>query len=113
MQKFILLFRGSNIYQPGQSVDVQEAYKVKMMNWVGELIQKEIHVGSEPLEQTGAQVYGKLQTVIDKPFGKENQILGGTTIIQAKDIATAIEIVKTCPLLQTEANIEIRPIQSF
>jgi hypothetical protein len=32
--------------------------------------------------------------------------------VQAKDIKEAIEIAKGCPILESNANIEVRPIQN-
>jgi len=55
---------------------------------------------------------GKRQ-VTDGPFGEANAIVGGCTIVQAKDIDEAIEIAKGCPILESNANVEVRPIQKM
>jgi hypothetical protein len=111
MEKFMLLFRGSDVYQPGQSPEALQALKQKMIHWVTDLSQKGMHVGSEPLEPTGKNVSGAQKTVTNAPFGVAKEIIGGCTIVQAKDINEAIEIAKGCPLLESNANIEVRPIQ--
>jgi hypothetical protein len=59
MEKFMLLFRGSDVYQPGQSPEALQALKQKMIHWVVDLSKKGVHVASEPLEPTGKQVSGK------------------------------------------------------
>jgi hypothetical protein len=33
--------------------------------------------------------------------------------VQAKDINEAVEIAKGCPILESNANIEVRPIQKM
>ncbi|MGY3211510.1 YciI family protein [Mucilaginibacter sp. HD30] len=113
MEKFMLLFRGSDVYQPDQSPEDLQVLKEKMMNWVFDLVNKGLHVSSEPLEQTGKQVKGAEKIVIDAPFGEGRGVIGGCTIVLAKNIDAAIELAKTCPILATNANIEVRPIQSF
>jgi len=111
MEKFMLLFRGSDVYQSGQPPEALQALKQKMIHWVVDLSKKGIHVASEPLEPTGKHVNGVKKTVTDAPFGKEKEVIGGCTIVQAKDINEAIEIAKGCPILGSDANIEVRPIQ--
>ena len=112
MEKFMLLFRGSDVYQPGQSPEALQALKQKMIHWVGHLAEKGVHVASEPLQPTGKQVNGTKKTVTDGPFGQAKEIIGGCTIVQAKDLYEAVEIAKACPILETNASIEVRPIQS-
>jgi hypothetical protein len=113
MEKFMLLFRGSDAYQPGQSPETLETLKQKMVNWVVDLSKRGLHVASEPLQPAGKQVNGTKRTVTDTPFGERKEIIGGCTIVQAKDIDEAIEIAKGCPILETNANIEVRPIQKI
>lgn len=113
MQNFIFLFRGSDVYQPGQSPEVLLALKQKLIHWIGDLSKKGVHVGSEPLEPIGKQVSGTKKTITDGPFGAAKEIIGGCTIVQAKDINEAIEIAKGCPILESNANIEVRPIQKM
>jgi hypothetical protein len=111
MEKFMLLFRGSDVYQPGQPPEALQDLKQKMIHWVVDLSQKGVHVSSEPLEPTGKHVSGRKKTVTDTPFGEIKEIIGGCTIVQAEDIDEAVEIAKSCPLLASNANVEVRPIQ--
>ena len=113
MQKFMLLFRGSDVYQPGQSPEALAALKQKLIHWLVDLSKKGIHVASEPMEPVGKQVSGVKKTIIDGPFGEGREIIGGCTIIQVKDIDEALEIAKGCPILASNANIEVRPIQKM
>jgi hypothetical protein len=111
MEKFMLLFRGSDVYQPGQPPEAVQALKQKLIHWIIDLSGKGVHVASEPLEPTGKQVKGTKKTLADTPFGEGREIIGGCTIVQAKDINEAVEIAKGCPILESNASIEIRPIQ--
>ena len=86
MQKFMLLFRGSDVYQPDQSPEALLDLKQKMIHWIVDLSKKGVHVDSEPLQPTGKHVSGTKRTVTDAPFGKAKEVIGGCTIVQAKDI---------------------------
>jgi len=109
----MFLFRGSDVYQPGQSPESLQALKERLIHWVIYLSESGLHVASEPLEPTGKQVNGTKKTVTDTPFGEGREIIGGCTIVLAKDIQEAVEIAKGCPILESNANIEIRPLQKI
>jgi hypothetical protein len=113
MEKFMLLFRGSDVYQPDQSPEALQILTQRMMNWLGELSEKGMHVTSERLKRTGMQVTGAQKVLTDNPFGDAREVIGGCTIVQAMNINEAIEIAKRCPILETDANIEVRPILSM
>lgn len=113
MEKFMLLFRGSEVYQPDQSPEALQVLTQRMMDWLGDLSEKGMHVTSERLKRTGKQVIGAKKTLTDLPFGGEREVVGGCTIVQARDIQEAIEIAKRCPILATNATIEVRPILSI
>ena len=112
MEKFILLFRGSDVYQPDQSPEALQALTIKMIDWVGDLIKNGNHVSSEKWQRAGKKVSGAMKIVNDNPFGEAQEIIGGCTIVLAKDFNEAVEIAKACPILETNATIEIRAIQS-
>jgi hypothetical protein len=113
MEKFVLVFRGSDVYQPSQPPEALEALKQNMIHWLTDLSKKGVHVASEPLQRTGKHINGRNKIVTDGPFGKAKEIIGGYTIVEAKDINEAIEIAKTCPILESEANVEVRPVQKM
>ncbi len=112
MNKFILLFRGSEVYKPDQSAEALDALKTKMISWVLDLTAKGLHVASEPMQRHGRQVIGSERTVIDGAYGRESEIVGGCTIVLANDIDAAVDIARACPILETNATIEVREIQN-
>ena len=111
MQRFILLFRGSDVYQPEQSTEALGALTVKMIAWVGDLSREGKHVASERFQRIGKQVYDTT-TTLDIPFSQGKEVIGGCTIVLAKDFNEALEIAKGCPILESNASIEVRPIQN-
>ncbi len=64
-----------------------------------------------PLEKSGKVVKGTQKTVTDGPFAEAKDVIGGFTIIQARDLEQASELAKSCPILETGGSVEVRPIQ--
>jgi hypothetical protein len=114
MEKFMLLFRGgehhaSNAQESQAAADNMQEW----MNWMGDLGQKGILVGAEPLQPTGKQVTGKNKTVTDGPYEEANETVGGYLIVNAKDIDEAVEISKGCPIFNENGKVEVRPLQKM
>jgi hypothetical protein len=63
-----------------------------------------------PLERTGKLVKGKQKTVTDGPFAESKDIVGGYTIVEARDLEQAVELSKGCPIFEREGMVEVRPI---
>ena len=53
-------------------------------------------------------VAGKQRTVTDGPYA-EKDVVGGYTIVEAKDIAHAIELSMGCPIFECGGLVEVRP----
>ncbi len=114
MEKFIFLFRGGenhayNAQDSKEAIDNMQAW----MNWMGELAQKGILVGAEPLQPTGKQVIGTKKVITDGPYTEAKEHVGGYLIVNAKDIDEAVEISKGCPVLSENGKVEVRPIQKM
>jgi hypothetical protein len=49
--------------------------------------------------------------VIDGPFAESKDLVGGYTLIEARDLEQAVELSKGCPIFEAEsATLEVRPI---
>jgi hypothetical protein len=64
-----------------------------------------------PLEHNGKVVKGKQKIVTDGPYAEAKDVVGGYTVIEARDITEAVELSKGCPLLEVDGSVEVRPIQ--
>ncbi len=114
MEKFMYLFRGgdNHAHNANDSAVAQENMQA-WMKWMGELGQKGILVGAEPLQPTGKQVSGKNKVVTDGPYAETKEMVGGYLIVNAKDIDEAVEISKGCPVFNENGKVEVRPIQKM
>jgi len=63
------------------------------------------------LERTGKVVKGNQKSVHDGPYAEAKDVVGGYTLIEAKDLAQAVELSKGCPILEVGGSVEVRPIR--
>jgi len=84
----------------------------KWTAWMKELAAKgHMRNQGHPLERAGKVVKGKRKTVIDGPFAESKDLVGGYTLIEARDLEQAVELSKGCPIFEAEsAVLEVRPI---
>ncbi len=109
MSEFLYIYRG------GERAQTPAAMQAQMQRWVAWLreLGEKGHIKSpgHPLERTGKLVRGKDKTVTDGPFA-EKDVVGGYTLVEAKDLAAAVELAKGCPILDFEGQVEVRPIMA-
>jgi len=111
MNEFVFLYRGG---EPGRSPERAQQMMQKWMAWFKELAEKgHIKDRGQPLERTGKLVNGKRKAVTDGPFAESKDVIGGYTLIVAKDIDQAAELSKGCPILEVEGQVEVRPVMKL
>jgi hypothetical protein len=105
MSEFLYLYRGGD-RQPTPAGMQQQMQR--WMTWLKELGEKG-HVKSQghPLEPAGKLVRGK--SVTDGPFA-EKDMVGGYSLIEAADLAQAVELSKGCPIHDYNGAVEVRPL---
>jgi hypothetical protein len=109
MSDFTFLYRGRDTTaSPEQIQKTMEKWRA----WFKELgEQGHIKDIGHPLESAGKVVKGKQKTVTDGPFAEAKDVVGGFTLIQARDLQQAVELSKGCPILEGGGSVEVRPIQ--
>lgn len=109
MSDFAFLYRGRDTdASPDQMQKRMEKWRAwfKQLGEQGHL--KDIGL---PLENSGKVVRGKEKSVTDGPFAEAKDVVGGFTLILARDLEQAAELSKTCPILEVGGSVEVRPIQ--
>jgi hypothetical protein len=111
MSEFAFLFRGR---QKFESPEQGQKHIQKWLAWFKELgAQGHIKHPGHPLEFTGKVVRGQQKIVTDGPYAEAKDLVGGYIIVQASDLAEAVELSKGCPILEVGGSVEIRPIQQL
>ena len=108
MTEFMYLYRG---YEPPASPEEMQKKTAKWMTWLKGLSDKG-HVKSlgEPLQPGGKVVKGQKKQVIDGPYAEAKDVVGGYSIIVARDLEQAVELSLGCPIFEDGGSVEIRPI---
>jgi hypothetical protein len=84
----------------------------KWMVWLKDLTDKgHIKDPGHPLERTGKLVNGRPKNVTDGPFAEAKDIVGGYTLVEARDLAQAVDLTSGCPILESAGGfVEVRPV---
>jgi hypothetical protein len=117
MAEFIYLYRNSPSARDA-AMGTPEARQKSMERWMAWLrdLENKGHVrsGGQPLEPRGKIVRGGTRTIVDGPFAEAKDVIGGYSIIIAKDAAEAAELAKGCPALDDpEGSVEVRPVAAM
>jgi hypothetical protein len=109
MSEFTYLYRGRQTFT---SAEQRQKHTEKWVAWFKELSAKgHIKDLGHPLEGAGKVVNGKEKIVKDGPFAEAKDVVGGYSVVEAADLAEAVELSKGCPILEVGGSVEVRPIQ--
>lgn len=112
MSEFTYLYRGG--MPPGSSPEEMQQRMQKWIAWFKELGQKgHLKDQGRPLERTGKVVRGKEKSVNDGPYAEAKDLIGGFTLIEATDLAQAVELSKGCPIFDVGGSVEVRPVMKI
>lgn len=108
MTEFIYLYRGGEMAEsPAEGQKQMQLW----MAWMKDLGEKgHLKAVGSPLEKTGKRVSGKEKVVSDGPFAEAKDLIGGYSLVNAKDIDEAVELAKGCPIFNFGGGVEVRPI---
>ncbi|MBZ5661534.1 MAG: YciI family protein [Acidobacteriia bacterium] len=111
MSEFTFLFRGRDT---NASPEQMQKTMEKWVAWFKDLGAKgHLKEPGHPLELTGKVVKGSQKTIIDGPYAEAKDVVGGFTVVEARDLAHAAELAKACPILEAGGSVEVRPIQKM
>jgi hypothetical protein len=111
MSEYIYLYHGGN---GTASPEQMQKTMQKWVSWMKELGDKgHIKDPGHPLENTGRVVKGKPGALTDGPFAEAKDVIGGYTIVQAKDLTQATELSKGCPIFDAGGYLEVRPVMKM
>ena len=111
MEKFMLIFHGA--MGEDQSPEVMQAHMGKWMSWIEKLNKEGRYVAGEPLIPGGKLVSGPNKTVTDRPYTEGKEIVGGFFLVNAKDMAEAVEISKDCPDYELGGSVQVRQVMKM
>lgn len=111
MSEFVFLYRGQ---RPTGSPEQMQQVMQKWLVWMKELgASGNLKSAGLPLERDCKVVSGSSKKIVDGPYAEAKDVVGGFSIVEAKDIAHAAELAKGCPGLDFGIQVEVRPAMSM
>ena len=113
MSQYVYLYRGGE-RDFEQSPQRMQQMMQKWMTWLKELgEQGHLKDQGQPLERAGKIVKGKQKSVTDGPFAEAKDVIGGFSIVEARDLDQAVQLSKGCPIFEVEGAVEVRPVMTM
>jgi hypothetical protein len=111
MSQFIYLYRGGD---REASPERMQQIMQKWMAWMKELADEgHMKDRGQPLERAGKLVKGKNKVVTDGPFAEAKDVVGGYTVVEARDLDHAVQLSKGCPIFEYDGTVEVRPVMTM
>ena len=109
MSQFAFVYRQ---HRGDMSPEQMQRHIDDCQNWFDDLISKgTIKDVGVPLGSEGSALVTKNSVIHDGPFAEAKDVVGGFTLVEAKDLAEAIEVAQTCPIIGVGGSVEVRPVQ--
>jgi hypothetical protein len=110
MEEYLIIMRLDLITKQAQPSPEQLQVYMKMYNeWVGGIAAQNKFVGGKGLSTEG-KVIKKGDAITDGPYAEVKESIAGFIIVKAKDFDDAVEMGRTCPILQGDNSVEVRKI---
>jgi hypothetical protein len=115
MTEYVLLYRATpEARDAAMTGERRKQSMARWQAWMTDLAEKgQLKNRGLPLERPGRVVRGKKKMVTDGPFAESKEVIGGFSIVEAKDIDEAARIAEGCPILEGEGSVEVRPVMHF
>ncbi len=114
MGQYLMLYRTSaeaRRQAMGSPEAAQQSMKI-WRAWFDDMTRKgQLQNPGQPLEDAGKVVGGRKKTVTDGPYLETKDVIGGYSIIEARDLDQAASIAAGCPILEGGGSVEVRPVR--
>jgi len=113
MTEYVLLYRNTAEAREAAmgTPEKAKASWAKWRAWMDDMAAKgQLKNAGIPLEAPGCVVRGQ-KGVTDGPYAETKEIVGGFSIIEARDLKHAAEIAAGCPIVQGGGSVEVRPVR--
>jgi hypothetical protein len=113
MSEYVFLYRG------GRRADELAEGEKQMQRWAAWLqdLAAKGHMKDrgQPLEREGKVVRrnGSGRAITDGPYPESKDLIGGYTLVEAKDLDQAAELAGGCPIFEFDGLVEVRPVMQM
>ena len=116
MSEYVLLYRNTPEARDAAMGTPESARQsmVKWRRWIDDMTAKgQLKNVGLPLQPPGRVVRGPGKAVSDGPYAETKEVIGGFSVIEAKDFAQAAQIASGCPILENGGSVEVRPVMAL
>ncbi len=112
MEEYLIIMRLDLLTKDAQPSPEQLQVYMKMYNdWVGGIAAQNKFVGGKGLSTEG-RVIKAGNVITDGPFAELKESIAGFIIVKAKDFEDALQMARSCPILQGNNSVEVRKVIS-
>ena len=110
MPKFMFVYRGGHEDMQDTSPEQMQQVMQMWMDWIqagteaGWMLD-----GGDALTPAGAIVNSDL-SITDGPFAESKELVGGYSMVEATDLAAAVELAKGSPMPKSGGTVEVREL---
>lgn len=109
MNDYVFLYRGGE--RPTGTPEQMQNEMQRWMTWLKGLTDAgHVKDPGHPLERAGKLVKGRQRTITDGPFAEAKDVIGGYSLVRARDLAQATELAHGCPIFEHGGEVEVRPV---
>jgi hypothetical protein len=116
MSEFVYLFRATEADQR-EAMGTPERAQRSMQAWLAWIRELEanghLKDPGQPLDRAGKVVRGTKRVVTDGPYVEAKDLVLGFIIVEARDLAQAVELSTGCPIVEGGGSVEIRPVMTL
>lgn len=116
MSEFVYLFRASTAGRDA-ALGTPEMAQKSLQSWLAWIrdLEAQGHLKSpgQPLAPSGKIVRGPEPVVTDGPFVEAKDVVLGFIVVEARDLAQAVELAHGCPMVHGGGSVEVRPVEKF
>lgn len=112
MAKFMFVYRGGKKDMENASPEQMQQVMQMWMDWIQEGTEAGWMLdGGDGLKPEGAIVNPDM-SITDGPFAESKELVGGYSMVEAADLAAAIELAKDSPMTKSGGTVEVRELMN-
>src|SRR5262249_28041869 len=114
MSEFLYLYRGAERVTAGMSPPPTQGYFHRFRGWIASLKERGrlSPTSCAPLDPDGRVLSGPKAVVTEGPYAEAKDLVGGFSVISARDVDEAVALARECPFLAVGGAVEVRPVRS-